>query len=174
MVRHKKPITCPLERLGINSYSFLPCNHTIMPFQEFLNFSRCKHLLRLFVQGTNKGKYPTRWQQYRISSLVFSLTPFWQILILNRSRYFQNVYPSQKKLTLPKSMKVHLRQNILAILSHNRINISEQNSETHVIRLQDGRLPNNCTILLERGAGDAQNVTKIADSQLKPTTISSE
>ena len=174
MFRHNNPILSPLQRLGINSYSSLPCTHTILPFQALLNFPRGKHLLRLFVQSTDKGKHSTRWQKNRKFYLVVILTQFWQMLTRNRSRYFQIFTLAKNNRHLPKSIKVHLRQNILAILFHNRINISEPNSETHVIRLQDERSSKIRAILLERGIGDPQNVATTADSQLQPTTVSSK
>ena len=73
--------------------------------------------------------------------------------------------PTKTNQHLPKSTKALPRQNILAVILHNRIHISEPNSETHVIRLREERAPKICAILFERGTGDAQNVAKIADSQ---------
>ena len=87
---------------------------------------------------------------------------------------FELFTPAKTNRHSPKSPKALPGHNILALLSHNRINISEPNSETHVIRLPDERSPKICAILLERGTGDTHNVAKIMDSQLKPATVSSE
>ena len=86
----------------------------------------------------------------------------------------ERVNPAKINRHLPKLPKALLRHNILAVLFRNRIDISEPNSETHVIGLPEERSPKICAILLERGTGDQQNVAKITDSQFKPATVSIE
>ena len=87
---------------------------------------------------------------------------------------FFNFYPNQNKLTSTKINQSAAKTNILAVILHNRIDISEPNSETHVSRLPEEISPKICAILLERGIGDAQNVARIVDSQPKPATVLSE
>ena len=87
---------------------------------------------------------------------------------------FELFTPAKINRHLPKLPKALLRQNILAVLFHNRIDISEPNLETHVIGLPEERSPKICGILLERGTSDSKNVAKLFDSQPKSGTASSE
>ena len=90
-------------------------------------------------------------------------------------RFIVVFYPSQKKVDKYQNQpkRIHDR-TFWHIFFHNRINISEPKPETHVSQLPEERSPKICAILLERGTGDAHNVAKIVDSQLKPATVSSE
>ena len=58
-------------------------------------------------------------------------------------------YPSQNKSTFTKIDESAAKTAILAVLFHDRIDISEPNSETHVIGLTEERLPKIFAILLE-------------------------
>ena len=130
-----------------------------MPFQALGTFPRGKHLLPLFVQVTDKGKHSTRWQQDKIN-----LPDCHEDAILSE-RISELFTPAKINRHLPKLPKALLRHNILAVLFRNRIDISEPNSETHVIGFPEERSPKIlCAILLEQGTGNQQNVAKIMDS----------
>jgi len=139
-----------------------------LPFQSLGTFPRGEHLLPLFVQGTDKGKHLTVGQQDKIN-----IPSCHEDAILSEriSSFFNQAKINRHLTKLPKKL---LRHNILAVLFRNRIDISEPNSETHVIGLPEERSLKICAILLERGTGDQQNVAKITDSQFKPATVSIE
>ena len=74
---------------------------------------------------------------------------------------FELFTPAKTNRHSPKSPKALPGQNILAVLSHNRIDISEPNSETHVIRLPEEISPKICAFFLERGTGNAHMLLKL-------------
>ena len=69
----------------------------------------------------------------------------------NFTPIFKFFTPAKINRHLPKLPKALLRQNILGVLFHNRTDISEPNSETHVIELPEERSPKICAIVLEQG-----------------------
>ena len=86
-------------------------------------------------------------------------------------KYFLIVYPNQNKSTFTKIHQSAAKTDILAIILHNRINISEPNSETHVSQLPEERSPKICAILLEQGIATHKMLLKLWTPNQNPQPV---